>query len=101
MGQADVTRIDVAAVRAVAGRIDDSAELIAGVARSQLARLAFDGTVAGRAHIGRGDALHTALVRLSDELSRWARASLEIAAALRAGADSYADADLHGAARIG
>lgn len=101
MEQADATRIDVAAVRAVANRIDDSAEPIVGAARSQLARLAFGGAVAGRAHIARGDALHLAVTRLTDELSQWARASFEIAAALRAGADRYADADRRGAARIG
>lgn len=101
MGQADATRIDVAAVRVVAGRIDDSAELIAGAAHTHLARPAFDGSVAGRAHIARGDAVHAAVNRLTDELLQWARASFEIAAMLRAGADRYAEADLRGAARIG
>ncbi|GBE66921.1 hypothetical protein MFM001_33830 [Mycobacterium sp. MFM001] len=97
MGQAF---IDVAAVRAVANRIDDSAELIAGAARSQLAGLAFGGAVAGRAHIARGDTLHTAVNRLADELSQWARASFEIAAALRGGADRYVEADRRGADRV-
>lgn len=97
MGQAFV---DVAAVRAVANQMDDSAELIAGAARSQLAGLGFGGTLAGRAHVARGDALHTAVSRLVDELSQWARASFEIAAALRVGADRYADADRRGANRV-
>ncbi|BBZ10345.1 type VII secretion target [Mycobacterium branderi] len=98
MGQAF---IDVAALRAVANRMDDSAELVAGAARSQLAGLGFGGTVAGRAHVASGDALHTAVSRITDELSQWTRASFEIAAALRAGADRYAEADRRGAARIG
>jgi len=88
-------------VRAIAGRIDDSAEFIAGAARSRLASLAFGGAVAGRAHVARGDALQAALNRLTGELSQWERACVEIAAALQAGADRYADADLRGAARIG
>jgi hypothetical protein len=33
-------------------------------------------------------------------LSQWSRASVEIAEALRAGADRYADAELYAAARI-
>lgn len=100
MGQADNARIDVDAIRAVANRYDDAAELING-ANSQLGRLAFGGATAGRAHVAAGEALRATLTRLTDELSQWARASAEIATALRAGANRYADADLRSAARIG
>jgi hypothetical protein len=92
--------VDAAAVHAVANRFDDSAHLIDGAMRSHLARLAFDGTTSGRAYIGQGDALRFALHRLSGELAQWARASMEVAASLRASADRYNDADRLAAARI-
>ncbi|OBI50066.1 hypothetical protein A5707_15395 [Mycobacterium kyorinense] len=95
------TFVDVSAVRAVANRFDTTADLIDGAARDRLSRLGFDGATAGRAHIASGDALHTAVYRLTAALSQWARASAEIAAALRVGAERYADADRRGAARIG
>lgn len=100
MGQADNARIDVDAIRAVANRYHDAAELI-NAANSQLGRLAFGGATAGRGYLVAGDALRTALTRLTDGVSQWARASAEIATALRAGANRYADADLRSAARIG
>jgi hypothetical protein len=40
------------------------------------------------------------LHRLSGELAQWARASMEVAASLRASADRYNDADRLAAARI-
>ena len=93
--------VDAAAVRAIANRFDDAAHLVDGAVRTHVARLAFDGTASGRAYIGQGDALRFALHRLSGELAQWARASMEVAAALRAGIDRYADADRLAAARIG
>jgi uncharacterized protein YukE len=101
MGPSDRTWIDVAAVRAVASRFDDAAEAIDAAARTHLASLTFDGATAGKAHITQGNALHTALNQLTEALSQWSRASLEIATALRAGAGRYADADQRGAVRIG
>ncbi|WIM87642.1 type VII secretion target [Candidatus Mycobacterium wuenschmannii] len=92
--------VDVAAVRAVANRCDDAAHLVDGAVRAQFGRLAFDGTTAGRAYIGQGDALRFALHRLGGELTQWARATMEVAAALRASADRYDDADQLAAARI-
>jgi len=44
--------------------------------------------------------LRVELERLAAEVSRWSRAAVEIAVALRAGADRYADAELYAAARI-
>ena len=100
MGQRDAF-VDAAAMRAVANRFDDTAQLIDGTVRTNFCRLAFDGATAGRAYVGHGDALRVALNRLSGELARWARATAEIDAALRASADRYSEADLRAAARIG
>lgn len=100
MGQQNAF-VDAAAVRAVANRFDDAAQLIDGSVRTHFAKLAFDGANAGRAYIGHGDALRLALDRLAGELARWARATAEIATALRSSADRYAEADLSAAARIG
>ena len=97
----DRTEVDVAAVHRVADQLRGAAELIDRAAVSDhLARLAFGGASAGRAHTARGDALRVELERLAAEVSQWSRASVEIAAALRAGADRYADAELYAAARI-
>jgi len=101
MGEAHVTRMDSAAVRAVAHQFDAAAALVDGAVRTHLTRLAFDGATAGRLHVAHGDALRNALDLLSDELSAWSRAATEIAAALRAGADRYADAELRNAVRVG
>ncbi|MBS4728901.1 hypothetical protein MSM1_11370 [Mycobacterium sp. SM1] len=101
MGYRNAASIDVAAVRAVAGHFHASAEILDEAVRNHLARLAFSGTAAGRAHIARGDALHTALTRLAVEVAQWSRATGEIALALRVSADRYADAELRVAARIG
>ncbi|BCQ10355.1 hypothetical protein JMUB5695_03810 [Mycobacterium heckeshornense] len=97
MGQAF---IDVAALRSVASRFDQAAEVI-DTARTHLGGLTFSGATAGRAHQTRGDALRSALDHLSAELSQWSRATVAIAAALRATSARYADAELRAAARIG
>jgi hypothetical protein len=93
--------VDAPAVRTVANRFDDAAQLIEGAVHTHFARLAFDGATAGRAYIGHGDALRLALNRLTGELAQWARATVEIATVLRASGDRYAEADRHAAARIG
>jgi hypothetical protein len=94
------TGVDVAAVYAVADQLSGAAEMIEDAVANHLTWLAFSGARAGRAHTAHGDALRAALERLAAELSRWSRATAEIGAALRAGADRYADADLYAAARI-
>jgi Excreted virulence factor EspC, type VII ESX diderm len=99
MGQQNAF-VDVAAVRTVANRFGDAAQLIDGAVRTHFARLAFDGATAGRAYTGHGDALRLALNRLADELAQWSRATVEIATELRASADRYADADLSAAGRV-
>ncbi len=99
MGQQNAF-VDAAAVRTVANRLDDAAQLVDGALRTHFARLAFDGATAGRGYIGHGDALRVTLNRLAGQLSQWARATVEIANALRASADRYAEADLSAAARV-
>ena len=92
--------VDVAAVYAVADRMVAAADVIDDAVANHLARLVFGGAYAGEAHVERADALRAALDRLVADLSQWSRAAAEIAAALRAGANRYADADLDAAARI-
>ncbi|WP_156687315.1 type VII secretion target [Mycobacterium sp. Marseille-P9652] len=94
------TQVDPSATRAVADQFTTAAELIDGAVDEHLARLTFGGAVAGRAHTARGDALRAELGRLTTALSEWARACSDIAAALRASADRYVDAELYAAARI-
>ncbi len=89
------TRVDTAAVRAAAQRFDTAADVLG----ASLNRLQFDGSVAGRTHIAHGAALGSALDRLGAEVAQWSRAAEEIAAALRAVADRYGDAELRAAAR--
>ena len=94
------TGVDVGAVHRVADQLGAAAALINTAVGDHFARLAFSGASAGRAHTARGDALRRELERLATQLSRWSRASVEIADVLRAGADRYADAELYAAARI-
>jgi len=77
-----------------------AAEIIDGAVGDHLVRLAFCGASAGRAHTARGDALRAGLDRLAAELSQWSRAAVEIAVALRTGADRYTETELYAAARI-
>ncbi|MHA7651755.1 type VII secretion target [Mycobacterium sp. ML4] len=93
-------RLDSADVRSIADRIDDAAELIDNAVSRHLAGLAFDGARAGRSYAARGDAVRSGLHRLAEDLSQWSRAAVEIAVALRAEVDRYAQAELHAAARI-
>ncbi|MCX2932430.1 type VII secretion target [Mycobacterium sp. CVI_P3] len=90
------TRVDTATVRAAAQRFDTAADALGGALPS---RLRFDGSVAGRTHATHGDALRSALDRLTAEMVQWSRAAQEIAAALRGTADRYGDAELRAAAR--
>ncbi|KZS53539.1 hypothetical protein A4G26_18930 [Mycobacterium kansasii] len=92
--------IDVTAVLAVADKIGSAAELVDDAAVNLLSRLTFGGASAGWAHSQHGEALRAGLDRLAAELSQWSRAAAEIAVALRAGAQRYADADLFAAGRI-
>jgi hypothetical protein len=94
------TQIDAPATHRVANQFAMAAEFIDRARLDHLARLAFGGAGAGRAHTARGDALRAELARLAAQVSQWSRASTEIAAALRSSAERYADAELYAAARI-
>jgi hypothetical protein len=101
MGQPEFARVDVAALHAVARQYQAAADIIDGAARTHLSGLMFDGAAAGRGHVARGDALRTAVDHVVDQLSHWSRAAAEIAAALRASADRYTEADASAARRVG
>jgi uncharacterized protein YukE len=94
-------RVDVAAVRGVADEFDASAEMLSAAVRAHLSRLGFGGATAGRLYLSRGDDVRASLEQLADDVAAWARASTEIAAALRASADRYEQADSRTAARLG
>ncbi|MGX9790075.1 type VII secretion target [Mycobacterium sp. MMS18-G62] len=100
MGQPAAAHVDVAALLGVAHQYEACADIIDGVVRAHL-NLEFDGSGAGRMHVARGDALRAAADRIVDQLRQWSRASREIAAALRASADRYAEADARAAQRVG
>lgn len=93
-------RLDSSGVHRVADQLGAAAELLDRAVGDHLGRLAFGGAGAGRSHTARGDALRVQLERLTAEVTQWSRAAAETAAALRAGADRYADAELYAAARI-
>ncbi len=92
--------LDSSGIHRVADQLGAAAELLDRAVGDRLARLAFGGASAGRAHTARGDALRVQLERLTAEVTQWSRAATDTAAALRAGADRYADAELYAAARI-
>lgn len=93
--------VDVAAVQEIANQFAATAEIIDCAARTSLSQLSFGGGMAGRTHVARGDALRVSLDRLAGELSQWSLATREVVAALQASADSYADAEVRSATRIG
>lgn len=86
--------MDTAAVRIAAARFDTAADILSGT----LSGLRFDGATAGRAHVAHGDAVRAAVERLAAALAQWSRAAAEIAAALRADADRYGEAELRAVA---
>lgn len=90
--------MDAGALRRVAGEFDRIGELIETTTRVSLG---FGGGQAGRAYVVDGDALRRALEPRPVELSQWSRATAEIAAGLRLGADRYVEADRIAAERIG
>ncbi|WP_167105771.1 type VII secretion target [Mycobacterium sp. DL592] len=90
------TRVDTAAAHAAAQRFTAAAQLLETAART--GGLSFSGSTAGRAHAASGERLHAALDEVRVQLAQWSRAAEEVAAALRAGAQQYADAELRAAA---
>ncbi|MCU1694425.1 MAG: hypothetical protein JWR34_488 [Mycobacterium sp.] len=101
MGESDAARVDVAALLDVARGYDALADTVDAAVRVHLTRLSFDGAVAGRAYTARGDALRNSVEHVGDGMRLLARASVEIASALRASADRYVEADARGARRVG
>ncbi|AGB21518.1 Protein of unknown function (DUF2580) [Mycobacterium sp. JS623] len=101
MGQAEVARVDVSALHAVARQYETVADIVDGAVRTHLSGLMFDGAAAGRAHVARGDGLRTAVDHVVDQLWQWSIAAAEIAAALRTSADRYTEADVSAARRVG
>ncbi|OBK52848.1 hypothetical protein [Mycobacterium sp. 1081908.1] len=93
-------RFDSSAALRVADQMGAAADVLDRAVADHLARLAFGGSVAGRDHAARGDALRVQLERLTAEVMQWSRAAAATAAALRAGAESYADAEMSATARI-
>ncbi|MEB3050512.1 type VII secretion target [Mycolicibacter sp. MYC123] len=93
--------LDAAGLRSVADGFDAAAAAIDSATRIRLGGLVFDGSRAGRDHVGAGESVRRSLDSWAGELTRWSRASTEIAAALRAGAARYACAELSAADRLG
>jgi uncharacterized protein YukE len=101
VGADDAARVDVAALLRVAARYQGIADALDGAVHRYLSGLTFDGATAGRAYVAHGDAVRRAVDDLADRMRRWSRASAEIAAALRASADRYDQADALAARRVG
>lgn len=101
MAENEAARVDVGALRDVASRYDGVADMVDAVVRTHLARLSFDGAVAGRDHAARGDTLRQNIGDVVGQLQTWSRACREIASALRTSGDRYVDVDARGAVRLG
>lgn len=100
MGASDAARVDVAALLDVARGYDALADAIEDAVRTHLARLAFDGAVAGRSYTAQGNAIRHSVEQIGDGMRLWSRVCTEIASALRASADRYVEADAHAARRV-
>ncbi|BCI51924.1 hypothetical protein NIIDNTM18_12020 [Mycolicibacterium litorale] len=100
MGAAHATRVDGAGLVGIAGRYDAAASIVDTAVRTHLATLSFDGATAGRGYVAHGDALRAAVEDVVAALNSWARSATDIAAALRASAARYAEADTDAAARV-
>lgn len=99
MGERDVARIDLAAVRDIAQRCESVADML-GTAVAPLLRWYFDGFCGGRDHAASAAALRAALDQSAGQLRAWAFASTEAAATLRVSSGRYADADTDLAGRL-
>ncbi|SEB12502.1 MULTISPECIES: type VII secretion target [unclassified Mycobacterium] len=99
MGERDVARIDLAAVRDIAQRCESVADML-GTAVAPLLRWYFDGFCGGRDHAASAAALRAALDQSAGQLRAWASASTEAAATLRVSSGRYVDADTDLAGRL-
>lgn len=89
----ETTWVDPVALRAAAQRMDAAADIAIAILASQLDDLQFDGATAGRAHIAAGGSVRTGVDLVVADMVRWAGVARETSAALRAGADLYADVE--------
>lgn len=101
MGTAGAARVDTAAVRGIAREYETTASILDGAARTHLDDIDIGGATSGRAYVAQGEALRAAVFGVAMSLREWSRASLEIAAVLRATVDRYQDADAGAAMRVG
>jgi hypothetical protein len=101
MGEIESAHVDVGALLDVAARYDAIADVVDGLTRTHLDRLRFGGAVAGQDYAARGDALRRALDDVVDQTNLWARATREVAAALRTSSGRYVEVDSRTAARLG
>ena len=101
MGQPGAARVDVGALRAIAREYETAAQVVDGAVRTHLSDFAFGAACAGRAYVVHGDSLRAALDDVVMSLRQCSRAAGAVAAALRASADRYQDADARAAERVG
>ena len=94
------TSVDPTALRAAAQRMDAAADVVDAVIGTRLGDLKFGGAVAGRAHTAAGDAVRAGMDQVVAGMTQWAAVARETAAALRAGAEMYADAESRAAATL-
>lgn len=87
-------------MRAAAQRMDAAADVVDTVIGIRLGDLQFDGSAAGRAHTAAGDAVRAGTDRVVTAMTQWAAVARETAAALRAGAEMYADAESRATATL-
>ena len=92
------TAVDLAAVRAVAQRIESAAETLLEAPGAQPGSWHIDGANTGCAHSAAGAALRRETERLTTDLVGWGYAAGELAAALRSGADGRTVAESEAAA---
>ena len=91
-----IVDLDAAGVRAVAGRFEAVAQLVAADAL-----LTFGASSAGRRYSSEGDALRQSCALRVDELAGWAHAARAVSDELRSAADCYEESERHSVARIG
>ncbi|OMC08808.1 hypothetical protein A5735_20130 [Mycolicibacter heraklionensis] len=93
--------LEASALRSVADHCDAAAAAIDTASRIRLGELRFHGGTAGRDHVAAGETLRRALQAWVPELTRWSRASTEIAAALRVALVRYGQAEIAAGERLG
>ena len=80
--------------------MDTAADIVLAALRTRLGGLQFDGAVAGRAHAVAGGSVRTGVDRLVADMAQWATVAREIAVALRAGAERYAESESQAVAAL-